>query len=214
MNPISFSNLLRPVFLSSLIVSTVACGGPIDEYEGIDDEYAVEESEIRMRRGRASRRVRAANGRVQARRRCQGTDIEVGTPHAPFFGGEFHVLTTARNVGSTAFSAAPGDAKLVLLRRRLGFTPPITETLCDRTSITNLSPRELKFTTGVYRPAGFLRMGHDEPSYGECQAEDEIIAKLQLARSTYTDGDPANNDCNSRNNVAKITVQYMVECPW
>ncbi len=61
---------------------------------------------------------------------------------------------------------------------------------------------------------GLLRMGHDEPQWGECKATLNATAQFVFDPDIGSDGNTANDDCLSVNNKRTSQFNYMVECPW
>ncbi len=67
---------------------------------------------------------------------------------------------------------------------------------------------------GWMKLPGLLRMGHDEPQWGECKATLTVTSSLSFDPDILSDGNTANDDCLATNNKRTSSFNYMQSCPW
>jgi hypothetical protein len=150
---------------------------------------------------------------------CNGPDLAVSTPNikAENYNGQWWVVTRAKvtNQGTKDFVSKPGQARILLICKRLWI--PGDQTVMDRAAITGLKKGANMDAGGSFQLPDFLKAGCDTPlKPNECCREVQIILKIVYDPDIRMDGNPANDDCNARNDSWPDTpdtrLKYTISC--
>jgi hypothetical protein len=120
--------------------------------------------------------------------------------------GYTYVCTPIKNAGGKAWSSGAGQQTLTISNSLGGSA--------SKPGPTSLAPGASTTTCMWVKAPGLLRMGHDEPKWGECKLTMNVTTKLLFDPDILSDGNTSNDDCNPNNNTRKVTWNYMGSCPW
>ncbi len=109
------------------------------------------------------------------------------------------------NDGFTDFEAGPGRVGVLL-------------TLGDSSAWVSGDVQDVPAGGSVVR-GGWVRLpGYaapdGEPQFGQCPAEATVSARLSLDPDLGLNGDPAQANCRTANDVDTVRVPYLQGCPW
>lgn len=119
--------------------------------------------------------------------------------------GWVYVTVEVTNDGSVDFEANPGQAGVML-------------TVGGQSTFVYGDIMDVPVNTSTTR-GGWIRLpGYaapdGEPEFGQCPTDGTITARVSYDPDLGLDGDPAHRDCDFANNVDRLTLPYLVHCPW
>lgn len=150
---------------------------------------------------------------------CDGPDLAVTPPNIKVenYNGQMWAVVRAQiiNKGTKDFVSKPGQANVLLIRKRLWI--PGDQYVMNRTTITSLKKGAGTDAGGSFQLPDFLKAGCSTPlKPNECCREIQFILKIVYDPDIRMDGNPANDDCNANNDSWPDTpdtrVKYTITC--